>query len=225
MSNLEDIEKSLSVIETSQKLVDSLPVKILMALTSVGTVIDESLSSFLSKKQRAKRQEFVDYVLKNNRELSFSDLDKQFEFIIEAKNMIEAVDRLSHNEKVQYYAYLFRNMFFKEDDLQFDEYEEFKYLIGVLSVRQFHVLALLSEHPKSESNKENNQWFDDSCQKLGLTEDEMKTEFVRLEGLGLCIGSADNTRVRGDEWPKTNVKPTIFLEKFIEYIDYENEMR
>ena len=97
-----DVKNNPVVKSTILSVLNSIPI--------IGELIDSSIDSYLSSFQEAKRQELIALILSDV--TITSDMVNDIEFIFNFAKTLEAVNRLSSNDKVKYFANLLKNGYF-----------------------------------------------------------------------------------------------------------------
>lgn len=137
---LHRIEKAQGIIKNpvgeivSVPLIDKFPV-----LEKVKTIVESSLNYF----QEKKREELCNIIFADNR--ITEEMVKDVSFIMEFYKLIEVVDRLSTNTKVEYLGKLFKNTVLLETENKYDNFNEYLYRFKDMSEREIDILYLLYE--------------------------------------------------------------------------------
>lgn len=127
---------------------------ILSVLTSIpiiGELIDGTIDAVLTNFQQKKREELVSIII-SNRENVTSEMVNDIGFIVNFAKTLEAVNRLSSNDKVKYFANLLINGYFIDDKIGNDEFEEYLSFLNELSYRQINMLVLLYDFENKHLN-------------------------------------------------------------------------
>jgi calcineurin-like phosphoesterase family protein len=179
----------------------------------------------IRKEALARRKKLCDLILSGESFSVPSNLEADHSWIHELMKLIQTVERLSYNEKIKYYAYVYRHTFCTEERISFDSYEEFKHLISILSTRQILLLFKLVKRPQKMIFTEVEKWRINTSEDFRISVDELQEEYLRLQGLGLCIQIIGRTW--GDYEKETTLdfdyKPTKYCEKFILCINEAEE--
>lgn len=132
-------------------VVKSTILSVLKSVPLFGELIDSSIDVYLSSFQEAKRQELIDLILTDV--TITSDMVNDIEFIFNFAKTVEAVNRLSLNDKVKYFANLLKNGYFISDKIQNDTFEEYLHLLSVLSYREIEYLWFLYSYQTEHFGK------------------------------------------------------------------------
>lgn len=132
-------EKVQDIVESSVgqiifSLIDEFPV-----LGVIKTMAESSLNSF----QQKKRKELCNVIFSDNK--ITQEMVKDVSFIMEFYKLIEVVDRLSTNTKVEYLGKLFKNTVLSEIENKYDNFNEYLYRFKEMSEREIEVLYMLYE--------------------------------------------------------------------------------
>ena len=100
---------------------------------------ESSLNSF----QQKKRKELCNVIFSDNK--ITQEMVKDVSFIMEFYKLIEVVDRLSTNTKVEYLGKLFKNTVLSETENKYDNFNEYLYRFKEMSEREIEVLYMLYE--------------------------------------------------------------------------------
>lgn len=119
-------------VKAVKSLLDKIPV--------IGALIDETTGYALQRFQDKKREEFIDIILSSGENIT-SDKVNDVEFLINFAKTVEAVDRLSTNDKVKYFANLLKNGYFEEDRINSDDYEAYFETIKRMSLSDIKLLS------------------------------------------------------------------------------------
>lgn len=139
----------------------------------IGEFIDSSMDNMLNNSQTKKRKELLDAIIKNIN--ITKDMVNNVDFIMDFAKISEAIDRLSTNEKVKYFANLLKNKhFYKDSCIDNDIFDEYIYLLNNLSYRQIKYLCLLSKCTQEiKSKKEQITDFN-----IGQIYNEIQNKFI-----------------------------------------------
>ena len=100
----------------------------------------------------------LDEILKNDIELCTVDVN-DVEFIMNFKKTLDAVNRLSNNDKIKYFANLLRNGYMKKEKISNDEYEEFLRILNDLSYREINYIFFLYDFENKNDKENKNYWY------------------------------------------------------------------
>ena len=160
----------------------------------LGEIIDCGIDKRLEKKQKAKREELISIILSDDK-LITSEMVNDTEFIINFFKTIEAVDRLTTNDKIVYFGNLIKNGYLNEERIQAYKFEEYFNIINSLSYRQLDLLALLHTYSTKEISCDNEKeedgkrWMlfkEDACKIFDITGDDLIAILKSAEKSGLC---------------------------------------
>lgn len=128
----------------AEKIFDSKIYKNIMSvyrtIIPFGDLIDTNINEIVNDFMKKKHEEFLSEILKSN--LSMVDV-KDVEFIMNFKKTLDAVNRLSKNDKVKYFANLLKNSYMNDIKILNDEYEEMLRILGNMSYRKINYLLFL----------------------------------------------------------------------------------
>ena len=147
---LRKTKKQLYRIEKAQDIVESTVGQIIFSLIDefpilgvIKTMAESSLDSF----QQKKRKELCNIIFSDNK--ITEEMVKDVSFIMEFYKLIEVVDRLSTNAKVEYLGKLFKNTVLSETENKYDNFNEYLYRFKDMSEREIEILYMLYEEMKS----------------------------------------------------------------------------
>ena len=107
MSNIEAKKELIN----AEKKYNNITTKNLMAvfrtIVPFGDVIDTNINEIVSNFIKQKQEIFLNEILKNDIELCTVDVN-DVEFIMNFKKTLDAVNRLSNNDKIKYFANLLK---------------------------------------------------------------------------------------------------------------------
>lgn len=147
--SLQNTEAVINV--KNNPVVKSTILSVLKSIPLFGELIDTSIDVCLSTFQESKRQELLDLILSDV--TITSDMVNDIEFIFNFAKTVEAVNRLSTNDKVKYFANLLKNGYFVSDKIQNDTFEEYLHLLSSLSSREIEHLWFLYKY-QTENHRE-----------------------------------------------------------------------
>ena len=118
MHNCEKIENIKQSLNNSEELADiknntvvkATILSIVKAVPFLGELIDSSMDICLTNFQENKRNELIQLILSDAK--ITSDMVNDVEFILNFAKTLEAVNRLSSNDKIRYFANLIKNGYF-----------------------------------------------------------------------------------------------------------------
>lgn len=139
-------KKQLHIVEKAQDIVESPVGQILLSLIDefpilgvIKTMAESSLDNFKQK----KRKELCNLIFSDNK--ITEEMVKDVSFIMEFYKLIEVVDRLSTNTKVEYLGKLFKNTVLSETENKYDNFNEYLYRFKEMSEREIEILYMLYE--------------------------------------------------------------------------------
>ena len=141
-NSFDSAKKKLELEENAYKVykIQSPIMKAVMGIIPVaGDFIDEKVDQKFEKYQNEKRQEFIN-IIASCKTLITNDMVKNEPFIINILKTVEMVERLSSNDKVQYYGNLICNGYFKEKKITNDLFDEYIAVLNELSYREMQYL-------------------------------------------------------------------------------------
>lgn len=148
--DLEKTKKQLHRIEKAQDIVENPVGQIIFSLIdefpilgAIKTMAENSLDSF----QQKKRKKLCNIIFSDNK--ITKEMVKDVSFIMEFYRLIEVVDRLSTNTKVEYLGRLFKNTVLLETENKYDNFNEYLYRFKEMSEREIEILYMLYEEMKS----------------------------------------------------------------------------
>ena len=149
MKKSDKLEKIKQSLNNSEDLVDikNNPIvkvtilSVIKAVPILGDLIDSSLDNCLTIFQENKRNELIKLILSNVN--ITSDMVNDVEFILNFAKTLEAVNRLSSNDKIRYFANLVKNGYFTANKVENDLFEEHLRLLTTLSFREIEYLYFL----------------------------------------------------------------------------------
>lgn len=147
-------------IAKNNPIIKATIISLLKAVPVIGELIDESIDIALTKFQEKKREELLNIILSNNQCITTNRVN-DIEFIMNFVKTLEAVNRLSTNDKVKYFALLIKNSYFAENKIDNDEFDEYLHMLSFLSFREIEHLVFLYNFEKNmppEYSKRENYW-------------------------------------------------------------------
>ncbi|MGI6195941.1 MAG: hypothetical protein ACOYIO_02475, partial [Eubacteriales bacterium] len=134
-------------------------------------------------------------IILSDTEMITTDMSSDVECIISFKKTVEAVDRLTTNDKIVYFGNLIKNGYLNEERIQAYKFEEYFNIINSLSYRQLDLLALLHTYSTKEISCDNEKeedgkrWMlfkEDACKVFDITGDDLIAILKSAEKSGLC---------------------------------------
>ena len=159
-----------------------------------GELADGVVNEVLTKSIIEKRKKLLDIILSDT-EMITTDMSSDVECIISFKKTVEAVDRLTTNDKIVYFGNLIKNGYLNEERIQAYKFEEYFNIINSLSYRQLDLLALLHTYSTKEISCDNEKeedgkrWMlfkEDACKIFDITGDDLIAILKSAEKSGLC---------------------------------------
>lgn len=170
--------KSKKELINAEKKINNLTTKNIMAvfrtIVPFGDVIDTNINEIVNNFIKQKQEIFLDEILKNDIELCTVDVN-DVEFIMNFKKTLDAVNRLSNNDKIKYFANLLRNGYMKKEKISNDEYEEFLRVLNDLSYREINYIFFLYDFENKNDKENKNYWYN------FMSEFEKKFQINRYE--------------------------------------------
>ena len=116
--------------------------KVVLSVPVIGDLIDSSINMAFEDNRKKKRKQLLDIILSDKQSIT-SDMVNDVEFIVNFARVMEAVNRLARNDKVEYFANLIKNGYLSGNAYKIsnDEFEEYFYEISMLSFRELEYLA------------------------------------------------------------------------------------
>lgn len=141
----QDVKNSLETLDDVKDISNNPVVKSLISLVSLipgmGTFANSAIAEKVSMFQKEKREKLIDIIFSDGTITQEQVSDVQF--IMEFAKLIDVIDRLSTNTKVEYLGKLFKNSMLSNDDDKFDRFEEYLYRFNELSNREIEILYLM----------------------------------------------------------------------------------
>lgn len=143
-SNFENIKQS---VINAEHIKDIWRNPVVIALLSgikripiLSDIINNTIAVEIERHQKKKIEDLLNEILRDSS--ITQDMVEDVDVIMEFAKAVDVVNRLRTNQKVKYIAKLFVNTI-KEDDRNYDEFEEFLQKIGDLSFRELDLLIRL----------------------------------------------------------------------------------
>lgn len=141
----QDVKYSLETLDDVKDISNNPVVKSLISLVSLipgmGTFANSAIAEKVNMFQKEKREKLIDIIFSDGTITQEQVSDVQF--IMEFAKLLDVIDRLSTNTKVEYLGKLFKNSMLSNDDDKFDRFEEYLYRFNELSNREIEILYLL----------------------------------------------------------------------------------
>ena len=133
------------IVKAYQNPVIKSVVDFLKTIVPLGSFIDAYTEKQLNDFQNSKLQKFIDLLVCETSNIT-SDMVNDIEFIMNFKKTVEAVYRLSTNDKVEYFSNLLRNSYLAYDRIDNDVYDEYIHVLNTLSYREIRYLKFIFQH-------------------------------------------------------------------------------
>ena len=116
--------------------------KAVLPVASFGDLMETSIKGALEDNIRKNRKQLLDIILSDNQVITLEKVN-DVEFIVNFARVMDAVNRLARNDKVEYFANLIKNGYLSKSTstISNDEFEEYYYEISTLSFRELEYLA------------------------------------------------------------------------------------
>lgn len=198
VDHLIDIKNNPAVKATILAVMKSIPI--------IGELVDSSTDALLTAFQKKKRQELIDVILSNNEYITYDKVN-DVEFIMNFAKTLEAVNKLSRNDKVKYFGNLLRNSYLCINKVKNDEFENNMQILMGLSYSDIVILESLKSNYVKIPNYSGNQReeFRLALEQTinGIVNEIQKSkEWViatldKLSGIGVCTKSIYQSFVWG----------------------------
>ena len=123
-----------------------------------GDVVDTNINEIINDFMRRKHDEFLNEILTDRNIISTFDVE-DVEFIMNFKKTLDAVNRLSNNDKVKYFARLLKNSYMNTTRVLNDEYEEMLRILGDMSYREINYLLFLYKFEQEHDITKDDYWY------------------------------------------------------------------
>lgn len=152
-------EKELEIVEKSKNnvIIQNI-LSVIRTVTPFGDIIDTNINKIVDDFIEEKKNVFLDNILNDN-ELILTEDVNTVEFLMNFKKTLEAVYRLSNNDKINYFSNLLKNGYMKGRKIENDDYEEKLNILCELTNREINYIIFLYEYEKSNAEKQNNYWY------------------------------------------------------------------
>lgn len=127
-------------------------------LSPIGDIIDTNINKIVDDFIEEKKNAFLDNIL-NDKELILTEDVNTVEFIMNFAKTLEAVNKLSNNDKINYFSNLLKNGYMKGRKIESDDYEEKLNILCELTNREINYIIFLYEYEKNNAEKQNNYWY------------------------------------------------------------------
>lgn len=191
---IKDIKNNPVVKTTILSVLKSIPI--------LGELLDETFSVALTKFQEEKRAELIGIILRDSTNIT-TEMVNDIEFIMNFAKTLDAVNRLSSNDKIKYFANLIKNGYLKNNKIDDGEFEEYLFALSTLSYRQINILNDLYIYEKNvksddfkDGTKKNNKlaerreswnlFIKDMTEKYSITEEDVQSILSSISSTGFC---------------------------------------
>ena len=146
----------------SEKIFNNPVTKNLLAIYNVvipfGEVVTTNVEMIIDGFTKEKHKEFLETILSDNKLITTIDVT-DVEFIMNFKKTLDAVNRLSNNDKIVYFANLLKNGYMKEERISNDDYEENLRILSELSFRELNYVFFLYKFDQDNEFSQKNYWY------------------------------------------------------------------
>ena len=152
-----------------------------------GEVMTTNAQIAIDKFTKRKHKELLERILSDNEIITTIDVN-DIEFIMNFKKTLYAVNKLSNNDKLIYFANLLKNGYLKENRILNDEYEESLRILSQLSYRELNYVAFLYKFEQNNSSNKENYWKKFICEfekEFNINKFETYEIYKRISNLGL----------------------------------------
>lgn len=182
---LQNIEQVINV--KNNPTVKMTIINLIKSIPIFGELLDNTVDIILSDFQQKKRSEFIDIILND---ISITkEMVNDVDFIMEFAKTLEAVNRVTVNKKVKYFAHLFKNSYCIIDKIETDIYDEYLRVLEDLSHREIQYLCFLKEFELTNNkDKDDKYWYkfmDEFSAKFDLDKYDSYETYKRLVRSGL----------------------------------------
>lgn len=195
---LENVNHILEIKNNS--VVKSTIINILKAVPVIGELIDDCVEEILSDFQLEKRNELISIIIEDGEHIT-SDRINDVEFIINFTKTLEAVNRLSNNDKVKYFANLLKNGYLKDEKIENDLFEENLSVLSTLSFRQINYLLFINDFEMKNINSYKEDKYYNIMNQAFCEEFNLNTRDYSSYGIfkRLCATGFLEEALKGDE--------------------------
>lgn len=148
-NQIDSIQDSLNTVKLIEEIkgnpcVKSTIISVLKSVPIIGELIDGTIDALLTDFQERKRAELINLILDDV--FVTIDMVNDVEFILNFAKTLEAVNKLSTNEKIKFFANLLKFGYFCEKKITNDKFEEYLYLLSTLSYREISYLFFIFDY-------------------------------------------------------------------------------
>ncbi len=191
IEQMQDINNNPAVKTTIMAIMKSVPI--------LNTLIDSFVESCLTRFQQNKRDELIDIILNDSQNITL-EMVNDVEFIMNFAKTLEAVNRLSANDKVKYFANVIKNGYFSDEKISNSEFDEYLFALSTLSYRQINILIDFYYHDKNlctNNNEESknklqgrsehwSKFIDEVTLKYSMSEEDVVSILSSISRTGFC---------------------------------------
>lgn len=123
-----------------------------------GDLIDTNVNIVINKFMKEKHELLLNRILSNTETICTIDIN-DVEFIMNFKKTLDAVNRLSNNDKVIYFANLLKNGYLTNNRISNDEYEEYLRTLNELSFREINYIFFLYKFELNNNKEDKKYWY------------------------------------------------------------------
>lgn len=175
----------------SEKILDNPFTKNILAIFNTiipqGEIITTNVQMIVEDFNIKKQKEFLETIL-NDQNLITTIEVSDVEFIMNFKKTLDAVNRLSNNDKVVYFANLLKNGYMKKSRVSNDEYEESLRILNELSFRELNYLFFLYKFEKNNDINQQHYWhefMEDFEKEFEINKYDTYEIYKRISALGI----------------------------------------
>lgn len=201
LEKLEDVKLSLMNSEDIQDIAENPVCKMVFSLVSkfpaLGALVESATQNSLMMFQEKKREELCEIIFSDGK--ITKDMVKDVRFIMEFEKLLDTVNRLTTNTKVEYLGKLFRNAVLSGEESEYDKFEERLSRFNELSNREIEMLYLMYgcqrdgaaiTFPKENMNGKLLRIWEDfvkiASKKYGVSKGEVESVISGITRTGFC---------------------------------------
>ena len=162
----EELVDKLKNIDTIRDIKDNPVVSSIVSVGKqmpfLGNLIDTIIDGVINEFQKNKRHQLLDLILYDQENIT-SDMVSDVEFIINFMKVLESVNRLATNDKIQFFANLIRNGYLSSENkkIECNDFDEFHDILCRLSFREIKYLIFMWNNASYHDGKlVNKQWVE-----------------------------------------------------------------
>lgn len=194
--------------------------EMLKLIPFLGGLTDEIIKNKISEFKEEKRKKLIECI-NSDKQLVCSKNVNNVEFIINFAKTVEAVDRLSSNDKIKYFACLIKKTYLMNEKTDNSYYDEFLDVLTGLSYREINLLHEVYEYEKSLTEVGKFSWnnlYNIIIKKIDCDILEVKSIFMRLQSKGLMYAENEIGYILLEQSPSEKKGTTEYSKKFISKI-------